>query len=241
MKLLAIDCSTEACSVALLDDTKQVDGGLIGESFELAPREHTQRLLPMVDHLLAQTETSLRQLDAIAFGCGPGSFTGLRICIGAVQGLAFGADLPVIPVSTLTALAQTGLSSENVSGGDPTVASMRVLSALDARMDEIYWGIHCVVNGLVVLEGEEQLSAPEQLTLPESCSDSHWIAVGSGWNYAERIACASEISIIDNQLLPRASAVAVLAQRKYQLGHLLQADEAVPTYLRDDVAWKKQT
>ena len=225
MKILALDCSTEACSVALLDN-----GELLAEEFTLAPREHTQRLLPMVDGLLAASEIGLQQLDAIAFGRGPGSFTGLRICLSVVQGLAFGGDLPVIPVSTLAALAQTGVMSALVPDG------ALVLSALDARMDEIYWGLYRQVDGLVVLEGEEQLSPPERLSLPVSTTGQPCIALGSGWNYAQRIPAAADVAMADSQLLPRASAVALLAQS----GPLLQADEALPTYLRDQVAWKKQ-
>ena len=225
MKLLAMDCSTEACSVALLDN-----GQIIAEEFELAARQHTQRLLPMVDKLLAASETSLNQLDAIAFGRGPGSFTGLRICLGAVQGLAFGADLPVIAVSTLAALAQTGVMSGVVPAG------ATVLSTLDARMDEIYSAVYTEAGGLVVASGAEQLCSPELLRLPVSSADYPCVVLGSGWNYAERIAAAATVVCHDTQLLPRAAAVGMLAPRE----PLLRADQAIPRYLRDQVAWKKQ-
>jgi len=229
MKLLAIDSSTEACSVALLD------GDELLEQYLLAPREHTQRLLPMVDAVLAETGTKLSQLDAIAFGRGPGSFTGLRICLGVVQGLAFGAELPVVPVSSLAALAQTAIDQQAVISGES------ILSTLDARMNEIYWGVFSIENGLAVALADEQLSAPEQLRLTELLSTTKSIVgVGSGWQYGERIACATEVSRIEAGLLPRAAAVARLAQRDFELGLSCSADQALPTYLRDQVAWKKQ-
>jgi tRNA threonylcarbamoyladenosine biosynthesis protein TsaB len=230
MKLLAIDCSTEACSVALLEDQKPMV-----EQFELAARGHTRRLLPMVDSLLVNTGTSLSQLDAIAFACGPGSFTGLRICLGAVQGLAFGADLPVIPVSTLAALAQTciGINTFDIQ------PNTRVLSLLDARMDEVYWALYRFEQGLVVCEEEEHLSVPEQVCLSERAPAYPLIAVGSGWNYADRLSVRGMICAADNTVLPRASAVALLAADEFRQGRLCQADKALPRYLREQVTWKK--
>lgn len=228
MKILAIDCSTEACSVALSYN------GEITEHFELAAREHTQRLLPMVSQILSASELSLQQIDAIAFGRGPGSFTGLRICLGAVQGLAFGAEIPVIPISSLAALAQTAIDTHRIA--DATL----LLSTLDARMEEIYWGVYKTTKGLAELQGPESLTAPEQLTIPQSMLDSgEIVAIGHGLNYGPRIACASKVSMLDSELLPRASAVLRLACAEYEEGHLLCADEALPLYLRDQVTWKK--
>ena len=230
MTILAIDSTTEACSVAL------IDGDNIQSLYELAPREHSQRLLPMVDQLLNQAGISLAQLDAIAFGCGPGSFTGLRICVGLVQGLAFGADLPVIAVSSLAALAQTAID-EGLAKQQQTIAA-----AIDARMNEVYWQCFRQEQGLVIAVDEtpnEQLTTPEQLILPmQSIGLTDIVAVGSGWQYADRVP-SQTYSIADAMLLPKASAVARLAQRDWQQGISLPADQAAPSYVRNEVAWKK--
>ena len=240
MKLLALDCSTQACSAALLAD-RGADSVEIVERHELAAKSHTERLLPMVDALLGEAELVLADIDAIAFGCGPGSFTGLRICLGAVQGLALGAGLPVVPVSTLAALAQTALSMYQdeikLQSGRSTT---QILSAIDARMDEIYWGVYNISNGLVALTGSEQLSAPEQLQLSSAEIAGRLVAVGTGLQYSARIACSEQLVMLDDQLLPRASAVAELAREQVINNNLCAPEDALPTYLRDDVAWKKQ-
>lgn len=232
MKLLALDCSTEACSAALLSDSS---GEItIDDVFELAPRQHTQRILPMVDQLLSDCDVSLNQLDAIAFGRGPGSFTGLRICLGAVQGLAYGAELPVVGVSTLAAQAQTAVD-------DCEVNDAMILSALDARMDEVYWGVFQQQHGLVTMLGAERLTAPEQVELPMVDSERGWVAIGSGFNYASRIPLKHSIKQWYGDLLPTARAVAKLGYADFKRGAARPAAEAIPVYLRDEVAWKKQT
>lgn len=224
-RLLAIDTSTEACSVALLDE------GRIVERFLEAPREHVQRLLPMIDELLAENHIALRDLDAIAFGRGPGSFTGLRICLGVVQGLAFGANLPVIPVSTLAALAQSAVDTSMLAG-------TYLCSAIDARMDEIYCGWYRLGDDrLVVAVNEERVCAPEVMPMPD-INDAICIGVGSGWRYAARMSVQSIADIRTSQL-PHAAAVAALALPLWQAGVHLPADEAQPVYLRNDVAWTK--
>jgi tRNA threonylcarbamoyladenosine biosynthesis protein TsaB len=224
--LLAIDSSTEACSVALLN------GEELHQQFLLTPREHTQRLLPMVDEVLADAGISLQQLNAIAFGRGPGSFTGLRICLGAVQGLAFGADLPVVPVSSLMALAQTAFDQNKVE------ADQQVLAAIDARMDEVYWQQCKFEQGLAVAVSEEKLSAPEAVAVNEAAQQV--FGAGSGWDYQSRMP-EQNVICYDNQVLPAAAAVVKLAQRDFAAGNYCRADQALPTYLRDEVAWKKQS
>lgn len=125
--LLALDTATEACSVALLHD------GKVTSHYEVIPRLHAQKLLPMIQQLLADAGTTLQAVDAIAFGRGPGAFTGVRIAIGVVQGLAFALERPVLPVSDLAVLAQRAYREHGVS---------QVAAAIDARMDEVYWGCY---------------------------------------------------------------------------------------------------
>jgi tRNA threonylcarbamoyladenosine biosynthesis protein TsaB len=242
MKILALDCSTSACSVAVST------GSEIVSRHELAAREHTQRLLPMVDKVLVDAGISLNQLDAIAFGRGPGSFTGIRICLGAVQGLAFGAQLPVVGISSLAALAQTAIETQVIADNE------WLMSSFDARMDEIYWGLYRVEQGLVVPAQEDRLSKPESLHLPEikpaesgSISDGLPVirAVGSGLIYGERIACYDALipllsETTSQELLPQASALLRLATQEFEQGNYCSADKASPSYLRDEVAWQKQ-
>ena len=124
-KILALDTATENCSVALLVNDR------VYVRREVAPRDHTKKILPMVDEVLKEAGLSLNELDALAFGRGPGSFTGVRIGIGIAQGLAFGAELPMIGISTLQAMAQ---------GSYRNMRATHVACAIDARMSEVYWG-----------------------------------------------------------------------------------------------------
>ena len=222
MKLLAIETATEACSAALLID------GAIQERFEVAPRRHGELILPMAEALLMEAGLQLSQLDALAFGRGPGSFTGVRMATGVIQGLAFAADLPVVPVSTLAALAQTVVDRSE---------SSLIYAALDARMNEIYWGVYQPnAQGRVQLLGEEQV-------IPAS-SASAWdhkpgIGVGHGWRtYIGELTDALEgaVSTCYVDELPRAAAVAHLAQAAYEQGQMVSAEAALPVYLRDNVA-----
>ncbi len=225
MNILALDTSAEACSVAL-----NLDGVLIGRS-EHAPRRHTERILPMLDQLLAEAGLSLKQLDAIAFGRGPGSFTGVRIAAGVTQGIALGADLPVLPISTLAALAQRAFAQRG---------ERAILTAFDARMKEVYWAGYCVDDsGLAVLVGQEAVLPPEQIALPEA---GQWFGAGSGWAaYATVLMQTSglEPSRVDPELFCRAEEMALLAAAELAAGRAVSADQALPVYLRDQVAWKK--
>ena len=194
------------------------------ERFELG-RRHSERILSMVEEVLAESGNSLGQMDAVAFGRGPGSFTGLRIGAGVVQGLAFGADLPVVPVSTLAALAQGQIAT-------------RVLAALDARMGQVYWGL-CVNSGSgMALVEPERVSAPGDIVLP---GDDTWIGVGSGWDqYAAALLArlGSRIPSWQAQVWPRARHVAELGARGVADGSSVAAQEALPLYVRDNVALK---
>lgn len=217
MKLLALDTSTEACSAALFVD------GEIRQRFEITPKAHTKLLLPMIESLLAEAELNLTQLDAIAFGCGPGSFTGLRIATGVVQGLAFGADLPVVPVSTLAALAQK--QSHQLS-----------FIATDARIGEIFWGVYQRnTAGFMELVGYEAVLPVSQIQFPQQAA----IGIGSGWRVYETELVEKTrglVSQIESEALPQSSAIAELGVYGFEQGRAVAAEFAQPVYLRDKVA-----
>lgn len=219
MKLLALDTATEACSAALL-----VDDELRGR-YEVAPRAHARRILPMVDALLEEAGLGLAELDAIAFGRGPGSFTGVRIAAGVVQGLAFGADLPVIPVSTLLALAE---------GARRERGAERVAAAIDARMEEVYWACYAWQAGSWVERVAEAVVRPEAVEVPEGDT---WQGAGSGWEaYPETLARRFGDRLIDAAgAFPDARDIAVLGRAAAERGELLPPEAALPIYLRDKV------
>lgn len=222
MKILAIDTATEACSVALLAD------GSCQEIFEIIPRQHTERVLPMVNELLKEADLSLSQLDAIAFNSGPGSFTGVRVGTSVAQGLAFSHDLPVIAVSSLAALAQLAFREENRDN---------VLSAIDARMSELYWGCYQLDNDIMRLTGNEKVSPVNKVE-----SKGKWHCQGSGWDtFQTELSQSNTVNITSFSLerFPHAQDVAVLAADLYQQGKILKAEDAIPTYIRDEVTWKK--
>lgn len=231
-RILALDTSSDACSVALLSD------GSVDERFSQVPREHTKRLLPMVDEILADHQLSLAQIDAIAFGRGPGSFTGLRICLGVVQGLAFGADLPVVPVSTLKAMALGAQLQQTFSAQD------RILVALDARMNEVYWCEYEVLPSSEQIQlqpvTDEFVMAPEvvneYISALQTGAKRH--GIGPGWHYPEL--AAIETVSLDLESCPHAADIARLAQPLLAAGEVVSAMDAQPVYLRDSVAWKKR-
>ncbi|MBF0254943.1 MAG: tRNA (adenosine(37)-N6)-threonylcarbamoyltransferase complex dimerization subunit type 1 TsaB [Gammaproteobacteria bacterium] len=229
MKILALDTSAEACSVAL-----NLDGALMGR-FQHAPRRHTELVLPMIEGLLAEAGVSLRQLDAIAFGRGPGSFTGVRIAAGVTQGIALGADLPVLAISTLAALAQRAFRQQG---------RRQILSAFDARMGEVYWAAYRIDQAdLAVLQGREAVLAPDQVSIPEPADEpADWFGIGSGWqSYAEVLCRQTGLSgqEVGADLVCRAEELALLAEREWQQGRALSPEQALPVYLRDKVAWQK--
>lgn len=223
--ILAVESATDACSVALLAN------GESQEDFRLEPRRHTRLLLPMIDALLKKCEVDVQQLDAIAFSAGPGSFTGLRVSAGTVQGLAFAANCPVLSVSTLAVLAQTSATQQHLKEGT------RVLASLDARMDEVYWGDYQVVQGLVEARADDRLLAPSSVTV-ESTASQPVVAVGSGWQYSDSFSMSSAPAVVDASLLPRAMAMLPLAERAWYAGMAVPPEQAVPRYLRENVAWK---
>ena len=224
LRILAVETATEACSAALY-----IDGDVI-QRYQLAPRQHVALILPFVDELFNEAGMTVNQLDAVAFGRGPGSFTGLRIAAGITQGIAFGADLPVIPVSTLAALAQ---------GAARQAGATRVLAALDARMQEVYWGAFCRdASGLMSLVGDEAVCAPGSVVRPDG---SDWQAAGDGWSgYRDALIkrLGFEPAGCLDSLKPQATDVAVLGAAKFAAGEMVSAEQAAPIYLRDQVAAK---
>ena len=226
MIILALDTATEALSVSLafIDQTgdRQID------RYVELDRGHAEHLLPMVEAVLAEAGIALTALDAIAFGRGPGGFTGVRLAASVAQGLAFGADVGVVPVSDLAAVAQ------RVARLEPGIGE--VLVANDARMREIYWARYAISPLLISLQGEEQVGAPGAVTIPTGLVS--WAAAGRGlraWpDLAQR--CREAGAVLHPDLLPRASEVLELARPLVAAGQLLDATQALPVYVRDRVA-----
>jgi tRNA threonylcarbamoyladenosine biosynthesis protein TsaB len=223
--MLAIETSAETCSVAL--DV----GGEVREFFEHAPMRHAELILPAVSGLLAEAGIRAADLDAIAFGRGPGSFTSLRIGIGVVQGLAWGADVPVVPVSSLAAVAQAAVDAR----GSRMKSLRQVLVAMDARMGEVFHGLFEVdAERRVVAAGEERVSPPESVRV-----DGEWVAAGNGFErYGALADLAGTASACLPDCWPRASAVLKLAARWLESNEALPSHRAQPVYIRDNVAEK---
>jgi tRNA threonylcarbamoyladenosine biosynthesis protein TsaB len=224
MKILALDASTEACSAALLN------GNDILSRYALQPRKHAESILPMLEELLVEGGVCLGELDALAFGCGPGSFTGVRIAAATAQGVAASANLAVIPISSLAAIAQHAADEFSVT---------KVACAIDARMGEVYWGCYRQnAAGHMILEGKECVMAPEEIPLP---LDLDWTGAGSGWSSYEEalvLRMGSTLEGFKAEVLPHATAIAQLAAVACQQGRVIPAGQALPVYLRNKVARK---
>ena len=219
MKLLAFELSTEACSVAVHVD------GQVRERFEIAPRRHAELALPWAEELLAEAGIARSQLDAIALGRGPGAFTGVRLAIALAQGVALALDRPLIPVSTLQALAMRA----------PAEAG-QVLAAIDARMGEVYVARYERVDGLPWLQDAERVCPPQAVVLPEGIRCA---GVGTGFAAAEGAIVAqlgTALSSVDATALPRASDVLALALPMLARGEAIAPERVEPAYLRDNVA-----
>jgi tRNA threonylcarbamoyladenosine biosynthesis protein TsaB len=226
VKILAIDTATENCSAALL-----IDAALTSRE-ELMQRGAADRILPMVQELLAAAATSLGELDAIAFGRGPGGFTGVRLAASITQGLAYAAAVPVVPISDLRALAQRALASAG--------AAAHVLVCTDARMQEVYWGCFTAdESGAAQLVGEERVGRPDSVELPPKWQTrSEVLGAGSGFAAYPQLPgrLGARLQAIQPRLLPRATEIAQLAVAEVRAGRLLDAAQAIPVYLRDNVA-----
>src|SRR5687768_9442069 len=221
MRLLAIDTATERCSVAL-----RLDDRFIERDSE-QPRGHADLVLPMVESVLKEAGLQLADLDGIAYGRGPGAFTGVRIAVGVVQGLAFGADLPTVGVSNLAAVAQ-----QVAREGD------RILVCMDARMDQVYWSVFAREPG-----SERVVSlAPERVDAPDAVTDGNYtVLAGTGFKAYPNL--VSRLSRPDRRIadsaLPRATEIALLAEAEFRAGRARPAAEAEPVYVRDQVAHVK--
>ncbi len=227
MRILALDTATESCSVALLLDEQLL------QREQLLERGHAETILPLVDELLAEASVTLAGLSAIAFGRGPGTFTGVRLAASVTQGLAFGAGLPVVPVSDLQALAQRAL--------DADVAIGRVLVCTDARMHEVYWGcFERSAAGLARAVGVERVTQPGDLRLPEAwaggAAGARPAGAGSGFAAYPQLRTQVLLDPVLEGLLPRAAEIARLAAPEVAAGRFVPAEQALPVYLRDDVA-----
>ena len=219
MRVLALETSTEYCSVALWQD------GVIVERCELVGQKHSELLMAMLDGVLRDSGFRIQDMDGIAFGMGPGSFTGVRIACGVVQGLAFGANLPVAGICTLQALAEA-------SGKE------KIIAALDARRGEIYHAAYKKHDGVWVTVGEPCLCKPEDAP---ALSGNDWFGAGSGFSahgaaLAERY--AGQLQGVDEVAVPQAAAIAALGAAQFAQGLGKDAAEALPLYLRDKVALK---
>tara|TARA_B110000977_G_scaffold187099_1_gene253831 strand:- start:1570 stop:2271 length:702 start_codon:yes stop_codon:yes gene_type:complete len=226
-QILALDTSGTSCSVALWSDT----GVLIGHE-EPTERQHTQRLLPMVKALLLEADVSMSSLDAIAYGRGPGSFTGIRIAAGVAQGLAFGIDCKVLPISTLAALALRMHQQCHT-------ANLAFACSLDARMGEVYWGEYIIDEGhaeLALPQAAERVCSPLQVEL----INGRYAACGSGMAVANMPpAILASAQSVCSDLQPRALEMARLAGADFALGRQCAPEDALPVYLRDEVTWQK--
>ncbi len=221
MRLLAIDTSSEACSAALQD------GDVITERFRVEPREHTRILLPMIRELLHERGLAVRDLDAVVLGNGPGSFIGMRISASVAQGLCFGAGLPLVPVSSLAAIAAEVMQCEKAD---------KVAVAQDARMSEVYFAAYVAKDvGLPVAEDPESIVPVDRRDLLQGTG---WTAAGAGWQrYPQLVeACRTAVTATSTVIYPRAAHVLRIGAVAWRAGQSIDAERLQPAYLRTKVA-----
>lgn len=250
--IIAIETATEACSAALIVADAQNNDTRCYTRYQFAPREHTKLILPMLDDVLAEAGLQLADMDAIAFGRGPGAFTGLRIATGIAQGVALSVDKPTLAMSSLAALALSALQQQT--------ASHTVIAAIDARMGEVYWASYRVIDGHLQALAPEQLSNPDALFahlegLSAECSAQAPVSlIGSGWdtylenftqNYSQNQSESkphihSEALHFIPEQFPAAEQIAQLALTAYERGDTQTVEEAQPVYLRNNVAEKSK-
>ncbi len=221
--LLAIETSTVACSVALSVR------GVMHEDHRIAPRQHNRLVLPMIDALLRLHGVEKRSLDAIAFGRGPGSFTGVRIAASIAQGISLGISVPVVPVSSLAALAQTALAARR--------DVQRVLATIRSRPDEIYYAMYVRDGDRALLRGDECIATASERALPRGIDATCWVVGDGVAHYADALTergCAT-----DAALLPSARGVLQLALHAFANGDAVDTAAALPVYLQGTRPWRK--
>lgn len=220
MNLLVFDTATNACTVAL-----QV-GDRVLSRHKIAPREHASLILQEIQALCDEAAFDLTQLDAIAFGCGPGSFMGVRLATAMAQGLAFGLKIPVIEISTLQILAQTAFEKSG---------ARQLLAGWDARMGEIYWGFYEInAAGLAEVKLNDCLSIPSQVDI-DSLGEIAFSLVGNAWEVYET-SLREKAALTLTHLYPEATAMLTLAQAKYLAHERVSPASAHPHYIRHHVA-----
>lgn len=224
-KILAIDSSHAHCSVALChgDD---ID---VRESSQ--ERQHARQMLPMIEELLAGRKMRIKELDAIALVSGPGSFTGLRIGAGVAQGLALGAGLPVVGVSSLAVMAMKAWQQ---------TGHRHLLVCLNAREGEVYSAAYVVDEGDALLLGSEKVGAPGSGTFDQSGPEYEWYAVGDGWEHVEKLQSGTALQLKNRGMLCVSDAAALchLAQVRLSKGLSSVASEALPVYLKEQMDYQ---
>jgi len=234
---LAIDASTEACSVALKVNSGEVNNKVYSR-YDLCPQSHSLQLLPMVDAVLKEAGIELSQCDGLIFGRGPGSFTGVRIGVGVAQGLAFSANLPVVGVSSLQAMAQLAYIKYQ---------QKQVFSVIDARMSEVYNGYFSLDEQGIMQEQILNDQITEAVTSPAKVHDrlvgitnTSVYGVGTGWDaYSEQLSSLKGNTGTPDILFPSAEAMLVIGINALEQGKGVAAEDAQPVYVRDTVSWKK--
>lgn len=218
MRILAFDTSSNACSVALKIDSD------ITFQHDMAPMQQARLLLPTIHQCLQIKNIKLNQLDAIAFGRGPGSFTGVRIATSVAQALGFATGIPLLPISSLAGLAQAAYHD---------LGQTSFCTAVDARIQEVYWAIYTVdSNGYVNLQGQERVTPPQELCLPDTF---HGMGVGNAWEIYQNHIYYQPLHV-DPTRCPSALGIVQLAEKHYANKEWIHINDALPVYLRNNVA-----
>lgn len=229
VKIIAIDTALSSCSVGLDNN------GFVTVKRELEPRQHIKLILPMVDELLRQANLLVCDIDAIGFTHGPGSFTGLRIGTGVVQGLAFGTEMKIVPISTLQTMAQVTIDRGLLK------PEQFVMPAIDARMNEVYWAIYTNKNGVAEPVCQDAVNIPEDIAgylVDKGFTQNLAIGVGDGWQFAERIGV--QPASLDPELMTAVEQVLALTVDCYNRGIGVPVEQVQPLYLREQTSWKKR-